>query len=329
MERNIDNEKRVCVTGASGYVASWIVKLLLERGYIVHATVRNINDETKTKHLVELEGAKTRLELFEANLLEEGSFDKAIHGCCGVFHTASPVLFDTPNPQVDIIDPALKGTLNVLASCTKTPTVKRVIFTSSTAAVRNGGRPLTPQTIVDETWFSTPEFCQGIPGGWYLLSKTLAEAAAWKYAEEMGLDLVSINPAVVIGPMLQPNFNWSSDTVFNLVNGKSETYGNAAYGWVHVKDVAEAHINAFEIPSANGRYVLAETVAHYSQLVDILRQLYPTLKLPTKCENDEPFMSTYEISKEKARSLGVEYVPLKEALKQTVDYFIEKGLITI
>ncbi|KAK9715743.1 hypothetical protein RND81_06G186400 [Saponaria officinalis] len=221
MENIIDRDeaKKVCVTGASGFIASWIVKLLLERGYVVHATVRNLNDETKTKHLVEMEGAKTRLHMYEANLLEEGSFDKAIHGCCAVFHTASPVLFVTPNPQEDLIDPALKGTQNVLASCAKTPTVKRVIITSSTVAVTHGGRHVTPETIVDETWFSTPEGCKGIPGEWYILSKTLAETAAWKYAKEKGMDLISINPALVIGPMLQPHTNWSSDVVFNLVNG--------------------------------------------------------------------------------------------------------------
>ncbi|KAK9715737.1 hypothetical protein RND81_06G186200 [Saponaria officinalis] len=211
-----------------------------------------------------MEGAKTRLHMFEANLLEEGSFDKAIHGCCAVFHTASPVLFATPNPQ------------------------------------------------------------EG-----YILSKTLAEIAAWKYAKENGMDLISINPALVIGPMLQQHINWSSDVVFNLVNGKSETYMNLAYGWVHVKDVAEAHIRAFEIPSANGRYILSETVVHYSQAVDILRQLYPTLKLPTKCENEEPPLPTYKISKDKVASLGIDYIPLKVALKETVDFFIERNLISV
>ncbi|KAL9224693.1 hypothetical protein vseg_000705 [Gypsophila vaccaria] len=332
MEESIDrgDEKRVCVTGASGYIASWIVKLLLERGYVVHATVRSLNDATKTEHLLAMEGAKTRLKMYEANLVEEGSFDKAIQGCCGVFHTASPVLIDTPNPQENLIDPALKGTVNVLGSCAKTTTVKRVIFTSSIAAVMHGGRPITSDTLVDESWFSTPEGCKDVMfGEWYVLSKTLAEGAAWKYTKEKGIDMVSINPALVIGPMLQPNLNWSSDVLYNLVNGKSETYMNVSFGYVHVKDVAEAHIRAFEIPSANGRYILAESVAHFSQLVHILRQLYPTLKLPSKCENDEPFQPTYKFSKDKVTSLGIEYIPLKVALKETVDFFIERNLISV
>ncbi|KAH9603793.1 hypothetical protein KSS87_018819 [Heliosperma pusillum] len=315
-----EEEKRVCVTGASGYIASWIVKLLLHRGYVVHATVRSLNDPKKTEHLRELDGAKERLRLFEANLLEEGSFDSAVDGCCGVFHTASPVLLESSNPQADLIDPALKGTLNVLSSCAKAPSVKRVIFTSSTAAVCHNGRPMTPETIIDETWFSTSEACKGFVGDWYVLSKTLAEIAAWKFCNENGIDMISINPALVIGPMLQPTINWSR---------QSDTYLNAAFGYVHVKDVAEAHIKAFEIPSANGRYILSDTVAHFSQIVDILHELYPNIKLPHKCVDDKPLQPTYQISKDKVKSLGIELIPLRVALKDAVDFLIEKKLIRI
>ncbi|RVW89106.1 Dihydroflavonol 4-reductase [Vitis vinifera] len=92
--------KVVCVTGASGYIASWLVKLLLQRGYTVKATVRDPNDPKKTEHLLALEGAKERLHLFKANLLEEGSFDSVVDGCDGVFHTASPVVLIVDDPQV-------------------------------------------------------------------------------------------------------------------------------------------------------------------------------------------------------------------------------------
>ncbi|KAI3472700.1 hypothetical protein Pfo_030966, partial [Paulownia fortunei] len=82
--------KTVCVTGASGYIASWLVKFLLQRGYTVKASVRDLNDPKKTQHLLALDGAKERLQLIKANLLEEGSFDSVVEGCDGVFHTASP-----------------------------------------------------------------------------------------------------------------------------------------------------------------------------------------------------------------------------------------------
>ncbi|KAK8688006.1 hypothetical protein V6N13_086795 [Hibiscus sabdariffa] len=181
--------KVVCVTGASGYVASWVVKLLLQRGYTVRATVRDPNDPKKTQHLVSLEGAEERLHLLKAVLLEEGCFDSIVDGCVGVFHTASPVIFSATDPQTELIDPAIKGTLNVLKSCAKVPSIKRVVITASIASVLYNEKPLTPDTVVDETWFSDSHFCEKNKH-WYMASKTLAEGAAWKFAKENGMDLL-------------------------------------------------------------------------------------------------------------------------------------------
>nr|WCO08407.1 dihydroflavonol-4-reductase [Bougainvillea spectabilis] len=307
--------KMVCVTGASGYVASWIVKLLLERGYIVNATIR---DPAKAKHLMELERAKERLHLFKADLMTEGSFDDAVSGCEGVFHVASPVNFSPRDPQADVLDPAVKGTINVLTSCKRSPSVKRVVFTSSLATSLHCGRSLTSDQVVDESWFSQPQFCQGSDVMWYVLSKTLAEDAAWKFTKKNGIDMISVSPGMVIGPMLQPTLNDSVVPIFNLVNG-TETYPDMSLPWVHVEDVAEAHIRAFEIPSANGRYCLAECVAHFSQIINILKELYPSFKLPNKGENDGLVDVPCQISKEKAKSLGIKFIPLQVAIKDTVE----------
>ncbi|KAL3654747.1 hypothetical protein CASFOL_001482 [Castilleja foliolosa] len=121
--------KTVCVTGASGYIASWLVKFLIQRGYTVKASVRDIDDENKTQHLLTFDGAKERLQLINADLLEEGSFDAVIDGCDGVFHTASPFLLSTSDPQ---------------------------------AAIIINGKPRTPQVVVDETWWSDSKFCRKI-----------------------------------------------------------------------------------------------------------------------------------------------------------------------
>lgn len=188
--------KVVCVTGASGFIASWLIKLLLDRGYTVKATVRDPNDEKKNKHLLELDGAKERLSLFKADLLDEGSFDSVVDGCDGVFHTASPVLLSSDDPKADLLDPAINGTLNVLKSCAKVSSIKRVVLTSSLVAVAYNGQPLTPDVMVDETWFSDPAFCENNKF-WYEVSKTLAEEAAWNFAKENGIDLVAINPGYV------------------------------------------------------------------------------------------------------------------------------------
>ncbi|XP_058199301.1 phenylacetaldehyde reductase-like [Rhododendron vialii] len=309
--------KTVCVTGGSGYIASWIVKLLLQRGYTVKASVRDPSDPKKTEHLISLDGAKERLHLFKANLLEEGSFDAAVDGCVGVFHTASPCTHSVKDPQAELIDPALKGTLNVLGSCGKYSSVKRVVLTSSAAAVVYAGRPLTPEVVVDESWFSDQELCERNKL-WYPLSKSLAEDAAWNFVKEKGIDMVAINPAMVIGPLLQPTLNASAAAILNVING-STTFPNSSIGWVNVKDVADAHVQAFEIPSANGRYCLVESVAHYSQLVKILHELFPDLQLPEKCEDDKPFMPTYQVSQEKAKTLRADFIPLKQSIKETVE----------
>lgn len=314
--------KTVCVTGASGYIASWLVKYLLQRGYTVKASVRDPNDPKKTGHLLALEGAKDRLQLFKANLLEEGSFDAAVTGCEGVFHTASPFTHTVDDPQAELIDPAVKGTLNVLGSCAKAASVKRVVLTSSVAAVSYNGRPRTPDVVVDESWFSNPEFCKEMKM-WYVLSKTLAEDAAWKFVKEKGIDMVTINPAMVIGPLLQPTLNTSAAAILNLING-AQTYPNATFGWVNVKDVANAHIQAYEIPSASGRYCLVERVVHHSEVVGILHKLYPSLQLPDKCADDKPFTPTYQVSKEKAKSLGINYISLEDGIKETVESLKEK-----
>ncbi|RRT73396.1 hypothetical protein B296_00011714, partial [Ensete ventricosum] len=237
-------------------------------------------DPKKTQHLRALEGATERLILFKANLLEGGSFDAVVEGCDGVFHTASPFYHAVTNPQAELIEPAVKGTLNVLASCKKW-SVKKVVVTSSMAAVAYNGKPRTPDVVVDETWFSSPEVCEQ-QKQWYVLSKTLAEEAAWKFSKENGIDIVTINPAMVIGPLLQSTLNTSSAAILNLINGSSSTFPNAAFGWVNVKDVAKAHILAFELPSASGRYCLVERIVHYSELLKIVHELYPAFQLPDK-----------------------------------------------
>ncbi|KAJ1685974.1 hypothetical protein LUZ63_017364 [Rhynchospora breviuscula] len=323
---NTNSGKIVCVTGASGFIASWIVKLLLQRGYTVRATVRDPSDLKRTQHLQELDGASERLHLFKADLLDEGSFDAAIDGCEGVFHAASPVTFIVTDPQAELIDPAVKGTLNVLRSCAKAATVKRLVLTSSMAAVMNNGRPRTPDLVIDENSFSKPEICEQLKS-WYSLSKTLAEEAAWKYSKENGIDLVTLNPAMVIGPLLQPALNASCADILNLIN-ESPTFPNKSFGWIHVKDVARAHILAFEVPSARGRYCLLERVLNFSEIVAIIHELYPSLQHPKKCADDKPFDPHYNFSNNKAKELGLsDLIPFEISLKDTIESLREKGFI--
>ncbi|MED6172990.1 hypothetical protein PIB30_055171 [Stylosanthes scabra] len=228
------------------------------------------------------------------------------------------------DPQAELLDPAVKGTLNVLQSCVKSPSVKRVVLTSSISAVLYADRPLTPNAVVDETWFSVADSCSKLER-WYSLSKTLAEDEAWKFAKKNGIDMVSILPSRVAGPLLQPEVNESVKPILSLINGAP--FPNRVFGWVNVKDVAIAHIQAYEIPTASGRYLIVERVMHVSELVRILRNLYPSLQINDECEDDKPFVATYQVSKEKAESLGIEFTPLEVTLKETVECFREKNIL--
>ncbi|OMO55798.1 NAD-dependent epimerase/dehydratase [Corchorus capsularis] len=281
-------EKVVCVTGASGYIASWLVNLLLRHGYTVKATVRDPSDKKKTDHLVGLDGAKERLQLFKAELLDEGAFDSVVHGCIGVYHTASPCFYDTKDPQFFSLE-------NLLLMMT-----------------------------ADETWFSDPDFCEKSKL-WYMLSKTLAEKTAWKFAQENGIDITVINPGMAIGPLLQPTLNTSVTHILNLIG--AETFRNTTYRFVDVRDVANAHILAFENPSACGRYCVTGKPLHLSEISDILHQLYPSLKLPQKCVDDEQSMLAlppFQVSQDRVISLGLTFTPLELSLKDTVESFKEK-----
>nr|POF10571.1 tetraketide alpha-pyrone reductase 1 [Quercus suber] len=292
----------------------------------VEAVLKLVNhDPRKMEHLLALDGAKERLHLFKADLLEEGSFDSVVDGCKGVFHTASPVINYSADPQTELIEPALKGTLNVLRSCAKDPSIKRVVITSSMAAVAFNGKPLAPDVLIDETWFSDAALCEKSKL-WYSLSKTLAEAAAWKFAKENAIDMVTINPGFVIGPLLQPTLNTSVDPILKLVNG-AKTFSNATYRWADVRDVANAHILAFESPSASGRYCLVGRVMHCYEVVKILHELFPDLNLPEKSVDDNPFAPTYQVSKERAENLGLNFTPVEVSLKDTVESLKEKKLL--
>ncbi|KAH7566973.1 hypothetical protein JRO89_XS07G0002300 [Xanthoceras sorbifolium] len=142
---------RVCVTGSGGYLASWVVKLLPSNDYFVHGTVREpirVRDE-KNAHLYKLEKASENLKLFKAELLDYNSISSAIIGCTGVFHVASPV---------EVVEPAVKGTLNVLKACNEAK-VKRVVVVSSRAAVVFNHRWPKGQ-MKDETCWSDKEYCR-------------------------------------------------------------------------------------------------------------------------------------------------------------------------
>ncbi|CAI0473778.1 unnamed protein product [Linum tenue] len=296
------NGQTVCVTGAGGFIASWIVKLLLDRGYSVKM-IDSLLDDPKNAHLRALEGAEERLTLCKADLLEYQSLREAISGCQGVFHTASPVT----------------------AAEAK---VRRVVFTSSIGAVYMDPSR-SPDTVVDESCWSDLEFCKNTKN-WYCYGKTVAEQAAWEMAEEKGVDVVAVNPVLVLGPLLQSTINASIIHILKYLTGSAKTYANSVQAYVHVKDVALAHILVFENPAASGRYLCAESVLHRGEVVEILAKLFPDYPVPTKCSDEKnPRAKPYKFSCQKLKDLGLEFTPAKQCLYETVTSLQEKGHLAL
>ncbi|KAG5409732.1 hypothetical protein IGI04_006051 [Brassica rapa subsp. trilocularis] len=294
--------KVVCVTGASGYIASWIVKLLLQRGYTVRATVRDPNNQKKTDHLLQLDVIYSQL-----------------------IYMSQPLLLIL---QAELIDPAVKGTLNVLKTCVKMSSVKRVILTSSMAAVIAHASPTGPNGVVDETMFSDPSFCEQRKQ-WYALSKTLAEDEACKFAKANEMDLIVMNPGLVIGPILQPTLNFSVGVVVELTKGK-DPFMSKSYRFVDVRDVSLAHIKALETPSANGRYIIdGPVIATLKDIEKVLREFVPDLCIGDDKNNEDIDLDlvTYKVSVEKVRSLGIEFTPTETSLRDTVLSLKEKCLL--
>ncbi|CAI0399794.1 unnamed protein product [Linum tenue] len=217
----------VCVTGGSGCIGSWLISLLLDRGYTVHATVKDLSyskhffsklspsfsihdDEKETKHLQALKGAETRLHLHQIDLLDYDSISAAIDGCAGVFHLASPCIVDeVQDPEKQLLDPAIKGTMNVLTA-SKEKGVKRVVVTSSISAITPS--PKWPADVLKrEDCWTDVEYCKQ--------NGTLAEKAAWEFAKEKGLDVVVVNPGTVMGPAIPPTLNASMLMILRLLQG--------------------------------------------------------------------------------------------------------------
>ncbi len=275
---NIDKSRPVLVTGANGYIASWLVKYLLADGVDVHATVRNPDDDKKVGHLKKLaEAGPGKLTLFKADLLAEGAFDEAMAGCELVFHTASPfVIMGVKDAQKELVDPAIKGTRNVLEAANRCDTVKRVVLTSSVVGIYGDAADMraTQNGIFTEQHWNTTSSVEHQP---YNYSKVAAEQAAWDISKQQNRwDLVVINPGLVLGPSLTTaSASGSFATFKQFVNGSLKMGAPMLeLGIVDVRDVAMAHIKAGFTPSASGRHICVSKSMTMLEIGRLLREKF-------------------------------------------------------
>ncbi|XP_077235522.1 noscapine synthase SDR1-like [Tasmannia lanceolata] len=335
----MEGEKKgvVCVTGGAGHLASWLIMRLLQHGYSVRTTVRsdpNFNEDTS--HLKILPGASENLEICNADLSVPNSFDAIIDGCIGVFHVAHPtnVFVDSTESQDSVIKIAVDGTLGILKACSNSKTVKRIIYTSSVAALMFNKSNEDLQQVDENVWTDL-EFCRTHygHGSTYFISKTLTEKAALEFAEERGLDLVTLLPSMVVGPFLIPYFPLSFYTALALIRGDRDQCNLLKKTpLVHIDDVASAQIFLFECPEAKGRYICSSLSIPIRGLAKFLSTRYPEFEIPPDLlrEVEEDEEEPIRLSSEKLLNLGFKF---KYGLEETYDGAIkcckEKGFMQL
>lgn len=345
----------VAVTGASGYIGSWIVEDLVRQGYRVRACVRDASKPEKTGHLLALNnsGLRGQLTLAEADLGQPGSYDQPFKGCAGVIHAGAAVGYNEESPQ-EVYDGCFTENAHLVESVKASGTVQRFVFTSSFAAV---GHP-RPEGYV----FTEKDWCgdnvEAYKGKWsdemitknrdiaYAKAKANTEKMIYAAAQEHGgFEALAILPLHVIGPLMVANHdqNWSwQNCIKSMMNGnayKKSRGGRMLWNLVDVRDVARAHRLAMETTSGgNGsRYVLAaqdrSAELNTWQLREKLQALFPMLRKVggEEMNGDEPAKATYDSPRAYCllakQELGLRPISAEQSIKDTGDSYIRLGMI--
>lgn len=266
-------ETRVLVTGASGFIALHCILQLLEQGYRVRGTLRSPARAASlrailARHLDAGVDLDERLELVTADLQQDEGWAEATRGCTFVLHVASPLPKESPKDENELIVPAREGALRVLRAASEAG-VARVVMTSSIAAVLYG-HPRDGSKVFDERDWSIPD---GLAA--YEKSKTLAERAAWQWLEESGsaLELVTIQPGLVLGPILEKDSGTSGEAVRKLMARELPGCPRLGFAIVDVRDVASAHLAAMTTPEAAGeRFCCCIEHVWMSEIAAVLKQ---------------------------------------------------------
>jgi nucleoside-diphosphate-sugar epimerase len=245
----------VLVTGGSGFIGIHTILQLLAAGHQVRTTVRSLKREADVRVMLKAGGADAggRLSCFAADLEQDAGWREAVSGCDYVLHMASPFPSYAPKHEDELIIPAREGALRVLRAARDTG-VRRVVLTSSFAAI-GYGQP-SRSTPFDETNWTDPA---RVGAAAYVKSKTLAERAAWDFMQREGgtLELSVVNPVLVFGPVLGPDFSTSIGLLQRMLEGRMPGCPKLYFGVVDVRDVADLHLRAMSSPAARGERFLA------------------------------------------------------------------------
>ncbi|KAH6786783.1 hypothetical protein C2S52_006335 [Perilla frutescens var. hirtella] len=282
MEKSV----KVCVTGGAGYLASFLIKHLLERGYTVHATLRSLSDASKVGLLKGLAHAETRLKLFEADIYNPVEFAAAIQGCSFVFHLATPLQHYANNPKYkNTSEAAVDGVKMIAESCMRSNTVKRLIYTASVM----GASPCQDDAsvykdVVDESCWTPPNLSFEM---FSAKSKTLAEKVVVGYNGK-GIEVVSLACGLVGGETIQSFVSESMAVLISQAMNDGLRYRGlrvledlvSKVPIVHIQDVIEAHIFSMENSDISGRFLVATAFLKSVEIAILIHKHYPGITIP-------------------------------------------------
>ena len=334
---------RVCVTGAAGFIAGHVIIDLLDDGHAVHASVRDLGDDAKRSHLDVLEEQYSgKLKLFEADLLEPGSLDAALEGCDALIHTAAAVVLAAPDPQKQIIDVAVNCTQNVLDSVARTSSVKRIVMTSSIAAVMSYDQQ--DKTYTEDDWCMSDDM-------WldpYGMGKAQSERLLWEFADKHvdRVQAVAINPSVVIGPPFAKHHIRSSlSFIRDLVGWTYPACAPMRFHLIDVGDVSKGHVRALTSDKAVGqRIIFSDRPMSMLEISKVLSRKYktpkwvlPNLILYIAAHLDKRFSFRlarasvnlrYEFRSDRPKELlGIELKDTEESILEAAETMVEKGWV--
>lgn len=277
------SNKRILLTGISGFLGSHTAIQLLEKGYEVVGTIRNLHRANSIKSIIgQHTNSAHNLKIVEADLNKNELWNELTKNIDFVQHIASPFPRVLPKNESELIEPAKNGVLNILKASSANG-VKRVVITSSLASVVYGkSKSETSNTFNENSWTDETNKKDTTP---YIRSKTIAEKTAWEFIKNntSGLQLVTVLPGAILGPVLEEDFGTSANLVIKTLDGSSPAVPKIGFDIIDVRSVADLLIKAMELPNAaNQRYIASSGYLTFKEVAAILKKHYPGRKIPSK-----------------------------------------------
>ncbi|ORY35993.1 NAD(P)-binding protein [Rhizoclosmatium globosum] len=335
----------VLVTGASGYIGNHIVTQFLSKGYRVRGTVRDPSNKVKCGHLHALIAAGKPLELVAADLLQAEDWPAAIQGVDYVVHSASPFIIDVSEADAEqrLIKPAVDGTTNVLKVALATKSVKKIVLTSSIAAIMEGRPDLEQQILGPNKKITAEEWTDVNHASPYPRSKTLAEKAAWALINSAetnprNIPMTTIHPGFVTGPTLCGNDGTSISTCIKFMERAVPLIPYMNFPAVDVRDVADMHVGAVEVGESDGKRLIAvgENLWFHEWAQYLAKEFNPLgFKVPTAImPNALAWVVSFVRPDVKAlvpilgKTLGITFTPMSKSIVDMGHSLVQLGLVT-